>query len=817
MHPRVVRREGFPCVVAITALAACGEPPPPVDPAPPAWVYPPAPAGSPLGALKGRFGRSQPPQPTVPAGIVGSVRVPLHLATPYAVPGDGPARAVIYGLEGARSAIELVDVDRGQVMWRDTTACAGPVMGVTASAIVCADTNGVRAVGLDGKPRWKRDGAAFVALTDDRVVISDAGAPLVLDADDGEELTKLKLPPQVQVDTILASCGDTGRELFALGPDGKLVRLADVRGGTAVTWAVPVSAVSELDACTGDTIVVASPSSNGHALTAIARATGKITGRVDGVRGHWRARDGANRIEIATATGVASWPRELVGPPVLLPLPPLGELLDARGERRLVRATPLTAVVLDREGVAAYVAFGSMGAVLGDASVLGSSWTGSPAESVHRFGLPARLPRTLRVPSRRAGVAVPAELRDLPAIAPLDAAAAIAKPDTGKHAVTSVAIDPREPHVVYAVALEANPEPTTLAALAAVDLSRRAWRWQRADGCGPGAPLGIALARDVIACAARGTTSSVRATSRDGAAGWEWETDNLDAIQAAGSIVLAASGDRTTVLDAATGRVRGVLASDDGTAVRATIVAIDDVTWLVTYEHGRLVARLPDAAMLPVWSLAIDGVASAIVPSDRGVLVALDDGDAFRIALPSGEVTALPGLGLTWRATSELVTGETAGGPIPAPPAPPAPPPRPGVRFPYRRPPYLPPRPRVVPLPPGANPEAPTLWKPIPAPPPIGNAWQYTLYDLDGGLRARNDYALASPVPASARGPTGSPLVVTYGPNSREVIVLDPRTGDPLRRIALPDATPGLAFATIVDGTPVAGVVLAAPLRAVVF
>ena len=61
------------------------------------------------------------------------------------------------------------------------------------------------------------------------------------------------------------------------------------------------------------------------------------------------------------------------------------------------------------------------------------------------------------------------------------------------------------------------------------------------------------------------------------------------------------------------------------------------------------------------------------------------------------------------------------------------------------------------------------------------------------------------------------PLVVAYG-DGREVIVLDPRTGDPLRRIALPaDAPPGVAFSTVVDGSPVAGTLLASPLRIVLF
>jgi hypothetical protein len=107
-----------------------------------------------------------------------------------------------------------------------------------------------------------------------------------------------------------------------------------------------------------------------------------------------------------------------------------------------------------------------------------------------------------------------------------------------------------------------------------------------------------------------------------------------------------------------------------------------------------------------------------------------------------------------------------------------------------------------------------TPWLPPPPGPP---AWQYTLYELDGALRARNDYALESPVaPAGARGPAGSPLVVASGPGGREILVIDPARGDPLRRVRLPDEA-GPTFSTIVDGKPIAGTIVAAPLRLVLF
>src|SRR5512140_61086 len=94
--------------VALLALVAC-KPTTPIGDAPDGrdgratppvtWVVPPAPSGFPLGAVHGRLGRSQAPQPMVDLGIsapAGSVvgLPPLHVTMAWAVPGDGPARAV---------------------------------------------------------------------------------------------------------------------------------------------------------------------------------------------------------------------------------------------------------------------------------------------------------------------------------------------------------------------------------------------------------------------------------------------------------------------------------------------------------------------------------------------------------------------------------------------------------------------------------------------------------------------------------------------------------------------------------------------------
>ena len=853
----------------LLALVACAPATPAGDGAdghdapPVTWVVAPAPGGFPLGAVVGRLGRSQAPQPIVDLGIAGPEGAagsggglaPLHLATMLVVPGDGPARAVVHGSEGGQVAVELVDIDRGRVVWRDRAICAAPVVGVTAEAIVCADVNGTRALGLDGKPRWTT-AAPFLAFTEERVVVSGAGVSIILDAATGDELAQVRLPRGAPAESILASCGDAGRELFAVGIDGRLLRIAEVKGAPAVTWAVPMSAIIAIDACDRATIVVTEAGPAGPSLVAIARATGQVTGRVDGIAGWWPARDGSDRIEIAGAAGVARHARDLAGVAEPLGLPPLGELLASRGERRLVRATPLTAVLLDRAGVRAYVPLAAMGAVLGETSLLVTSWLGSPGEVVHRRGLPPPWRRRLRLPPRRRGVAVDAELRDLPPVVSLDLAGAVALPDTGMHAVTGLAIDPRDGAAVYAIAIDERSESSGAdpggaaggaggvprdgrdgerAAVVCADLAAKRWRWQRVDGCGPGTPVGIAVARDVVVCGARRDASdasaagvprgddrgssagravpveaaraTVRATSRDGAARWEVATTNVDAVVAGGDVVVVHDAGRITVLDARDGRERGHVASDDGAMVRVAIVTLDDATLVVIAERGRVVARLGIGGLLPVWSVAVAGVVRALAPSGDGVLVALEDGDAFRIDARTAAIVGLPGLGLAWHAAGDVVTGHTPGGPIPGP-EPPTPPPTLGQLL--RRPLQI--------LRGELNTPAP-MSTPIPPPPPLGDSWQLTLYELAGGLRARNDYALPAPVtPPVAGGPAGSPLVVAYGPGLREVVVLDPRTGDPLRRVRLPDgAPPGVVFGTVVAGSPVAGTLLASPLRVVQF
>jgi len=262
------------------------------------------------------------------------------------------------------------------------------------------------------------------------------------------------------------------------------------------------------------------------------------------------------------------------------------------------------------------------------------------------------------------------------------------------------------------------------------------------------------------------------------------------------------TGAALTVLDADAGTALASLASDDGGAMRAAALDLDGTALVVTYERGRVVARVPAAQMLPMWSLEIAGVVRALAPAGASVLVELDDGDAYLVDARTAAVTALPDLGLAWRAEPDVIAGSTAGEPIP-PDKLPTPPPE-----------------IAKPAPKADNPEnPPAMSTPWTVPPPGPPAWQLALFEPSGGVRARDDFALAPPVlPAGARGPAGSPFVVAYGPGARELLVIDARAGDPVRRVQLgDDAELTRAFSTVVDGKPLAGVVLPNPMRVVIF
>ena len=230
--------------------------------------------------------------------------------------------------------------------------------------------------------------------------------------------------------------------------------------------------------------------------------------------------------------------------------------------------------------------------------------------------------RDVRVLAHHPGVALAAELRDLPALQPFDdTAAIIAGAATGSAGDTAAALDPADPAVVYARAG---------GAIGKLALATRTWAWHRDAGC-----RAIAVARGIVACAADAVTGLA---ADDGTPRW---TAPIAAtrLRAAGDLVVAFAGARATILAAADGRVLGTLASDDGGPVVAVPVAPPGrapTTLVLVAERGRLVALVPAAAMVPLWSLAIDGTARAIAAAGDGAIV-----DRSRAATPTASTSTV--------------------------------------------------------------------------------------------------------------------------------------------------------------------------------
>ncbi|CAN5913406.1 hypothetical protein BH11MYX2_BH11MYX2_09570 [soil metagenome] len=769
-------------------------------PDPPSYTYASAPVGWPLPKPIGHIGRTQGPQVAVELGVRGPTLAPLRSARVWSASGNAVVDGTIAD-EAGHWALEVFDIDTGAHLWRDTV-CQAAVVGVTEKTIVCAGES-IRGISLGGARVWVSP-FRFVAMSGTRVIVADTDAAVVLDAGSGKELARVAMPAGVPAVTVVASCDN---ELFAYVRDEGLKRIVDGK----VVWTAKVAA-GAIAACTGDSVLVRESDT---VLTALSRAGGQRTGSVADARGWWPARDGSGRIEIANASGIAIWPRDLSAATAMAPgsMPGLGELIATRGDNRLVRATPETAVLLDTQGVAAFLPMPSRTAALGEHAIATGSWNGPEGlhptlgdhvmatgswngpEGPHRIAIPERERRVLHLVQVSASVASPAPLRDLPALvepSSIDLGVDGAPGDLG-----AVAMDPTDPSLVYVTA----PSTTKTHTLIALDLRTKKERWRRADACGVGDLPTIAFADDTIACcASTADYSTVVAYSRTGQPRWTWHGRAATLKGGAGQLLAAYDNERLHLLDA----TRGVERSSLPDAHAAIIVDAQWGTIVVNAERGRLVARVERADFMSLWSLAIDGEVSCIQPTGDSVLVELADGDAYRVRARDGAVIPLPAIGVTWDADDDVLATLARSSPTYA-------------STPDRAPVDRDAKPATKSAGKDDEPRPPRLWQPIPPPADAIATTQLTLFDPAGGVRARNDYALRLGE-RGIRGAPASPLVL-YGPRvggGRQVLVVDAMTGDPLRRVDL-DANIRAAFSTVVDGMPITGAVVTNPLRLVLF
>src|SRR6185503_12964903 len=113
--------------------------------------------------------------------------------------------------------------------------------------------------------------------------------------------------------------------------------------------------------------------------------------------------------------------------------------------------------------------------------------------------------------------------------------------------------------------------------------------------------------------------------------------------------------------DGRDGALIATYASDDGGAMRAAVLDVAGMAMVIVAQRGLVVARLPRVQMVPAWTLRVAGVVASLVPAGDGVLVALEDGDAYRVDARNGASVAMPGLDLIWNASGDVVTGQAPG------------------------------------------------------------------------------------------------------------------------------------------------------------
>ncbi|MCB9565589.1 MAG: hypothetical protein H6709_25170, partial [Kofleriaceae bacterium] len=228
-------------------------------------------------------------------------------------------------------------------------------------------------------------------------------------------------------------------------------------------------------------------------------------------------------------------------------------------------------------------------------------------------------------------------------------------------------------------------------------------------------------------------------------------------------------GRRAQLVDAATGAPLGEVAADQGFVPQLALTSLRGTDVVVDVERGAVVARLPRAAMLPLWAVAVDDAIVAIAVAGDRITVELAGGELYFVDVATGDAVAAAGWARRWRllGAGDRVAVEDV-------------------------------------LPGGAD-----------AP----DRWRIATWGVDGVPRFAVALALEPPWLLGPRGGApGAPVVAAYGPAGRAAAVLDPDTGAVRARVTLPDRTvPGAVFATMVDGAPVAGAVLRQPLGVVLF
>ncbi len=701
---------------------------------------------------------------------------PMRVQRVWAIPDRPLAAAAGMSRDGA--TVQMIDVDAGTIRWSDTNRCASPIVHTTTDRIVCAAWKGMKALDVDGGAvRWKSP-LMFKAAWKRYAFGRDPEDPTrgsIIEVATGKVVVEVIAPPKQNFDDVKGLCASKrGFELYSWSAAGLMQRYHVARSRV---WPVLVARkwrrrygrrISKTDLCNATLLIeLPSPGRAERSLIAVSRKSGKVIGASVAVFGWWPARAGSS-IETATRSGVQQRSRTLKIERPLSAVRGPGRLVAQWNALRLVRGAGGTLGLLDKDGVRAWLAAPSrvQHAVITSRRLLAGSWLSPPqsaAEQLTLYDLPepgdaavSKSPLPPPAPARVPYLAAkkPPRVSKVPArVYSLDSA--------GREGVSHMRLSGTR---LYAVTLEGQPSKSRGAGIAAFDFARKKWLWHKENACPLNAfVVGLGVAGGHVVCGAHAHYPArgalVGRLIDTGERSWTVSFPTLDAVAAAGDVVVAIYGDRASVVDAKTGEINWSVSADNGHVPRIVPLEIDGKTRVVVVERGMIVARDGRTGQA-AWSVAFRGTVRRLRAVHRGVAVVLAAGELVVLSGRDGSDRSIGAWSPRW---------DLAG-----------------------RADFVIDRPR-------------------------GSSGEVVLraHNLDGTERFRAAYAIEG-VPAISgwRGqdPASPLLLVSYVYGAR-MYRLDPRSGALRGAYALPPRTVrGVAFSTVVGGEPVVGALLKRPL-----
>lgn len=582
------------------------------------------------------------------------------------------ALVVASGIAADGPAVVVFDSSTGEVKWADSRYCNGPVVHVSASTVVCAGGRGAAGLATDGgEPKWTlpyplrgaNDGIALMLES------ATGRRARLIDLESGASLETLAFDAKLAPTDIKVVCRRAdGFDFFGWSDMGALW-LAKFQTGdkqpVGQVWLTQLPAApGQVDLCRAP-LLVGVPRAREviSTLYALDRDSGAPIGEPREVTGYWA--DGDSAVTVVDGQDVVTLSRSLApadAPAGREPRPAmwLGAHLSTFAMTRLVRSVDGTTALVRAGGRTEWLGapVDHATALLRRDRVVSGMWSApklTNANPPRLFVLPnkdasgaATEPPSLTTPALEHDPA-----RETPA-SPLtldDNARVVASADgVGKLRVGDVVLA----GTLLAVAtFESRPGPEVGAGISVFDLAARAFVFHATNVCGvDGMVVGLGIATDTVVCGARRhhpkTGEVIALDLRSGAIRWRRDFAAVDRIDAALDTILVGEGRRAHLLDARTGELRYEIDDATASAPRVALTTLEGCAVAVAMERDRLVARIPAAGGLPLWSLGVRAHVDSVLRADGAVVVTTAEGRAYAVEAAGGKVTALSGRSYGW-------------------------------------------------------------------------------------------------------------------------------------------------------------------------